>query len=443
LRANVNTDSQALAMVKLKMLPVWPARTNRQQPHPRIRYTQMSDFGTELARLMAARGLGVRELARMVPCNPGHISNLRSGKGRPSAELAEALDRSLDADGRLAVLAPEPAPRGHRRTWDGGTADDEIAALDFGRRAGATEVGAATVERLELAVDELATAYPGTPPATLLGRVRGYLGYTARLLDARTTLAEHRRLLVVGGWLSLLAATCLIDLHRDDAASAHLRTATQLADETGQAEIAAWCLETQAWQVLTSGDYRRAVDISQAAQRVAPRDGSAFIQATAQEGRAWARLGAVTETRGALARMEKLVSPLPMPDRPEHHYRYDPPKSHVYVATTLSWLGDPAAESMARQVLAEIDVSGTWPPRLRRVALAQLDLALALTKTGKHDESARVAMQAIGSGRLAPVDAPRVREIIRAVTERGLPEAAELAEAFPAARGEAGRPALP
>ena len=30
----------------------------------------MSDFGTELARLMAARGLGVRELARMVPCNP-------------------------------------------------------------------------------------------------------------------------------------------------------------------------------------------------------------------------------------------------------------------------------------------------------------------------------------------------------------------------------------
>ena len=40
----------------------------------------MSDFAAELTRLMAARGLGVRELARMVPCNPGHISNLRSGK---------------------------------------------------------------------------------------------------------------------------------------------------------------------------------------------------------------------------------------------------------------------------------------------------------------------------------------------------------------------------
>ena len=41
----------------------------------------MSDFGTELARLMTARGVGVRELARMVPCNPGHISNLRSRQG--------------------------------------------------------------------------------------------------------------------------------------------------------------------------------------------------------------------------------------------------------------------------------------------------------------------------------------------------------------------------
>jgi hypothetical protein len=80
-----------------------------------------------------------------------------------------------------------------------------------------------------------------------------YLRYVGRLLDARMTLAEHRRLLVVGGWLSLLAATTLIDLHRDQAAAAHLRTAAQLARESEHTEIAAWCLETQAWQVLTAG----------------------------------------------------------------------------------------------------------------------------------------------------------------------------------------------
>jgi transcriptional regulator with XRE-family HTH domain len=405
----------------------------------------MSDFGTELARLMTARGLGVRELARMVPCNPGHISNLRSGKARPSPELAQALDERLDAGGTLRVLAAGHAPRRRRAdaAWDDSAADDEINALELGRRAVASEVGISTVERLELAVDDLATAYPGTPPADLLGRVRAYLGYLGRLLDGRTTLAEHRRLLVTGGWLSLLAATCLIDLHRDHAASAHLRTAAQLAGETGHAEIGAWCLETQAWQVLTTGDYRRAVDISQAAQRVAPPGGSAFIQATAQEGRAWARLGAAPETRAALGRVETLVSPLPVPDRPEHHYRYDPAKSEAYTATTLAWLGDPAAEGYARQVLARLESTADGPLRPRRAASARLDLSLALIAAGQHDEAAGTALEAITSGRIVPSNYWRAREVIRAVAERGVPEAADLAEAYREACGDGGRPALP
>jgi transcriptional regulator with XRE-family HTH domain len=425
------------------MLLVWHRRGKRATALPATQDTQMNDFGTELARLMTARGVGVRELARMVPCNPGHISNLRSGKARPSAELAETLDERLAADGTLRALALQPAPRRCQpAAARDDSAADEIAALDLVRQAEASQVGSGTVEWLELAVDDLATAYPGTPAAVLLDRVRGYLGHVTRLLDAKATLAEHRRLLVVGGWLSLLAATTLIDLHRDHASAAHLRTAAQLARDTGHAEIAAWCLETQAWQVLTAGDYRRAADISQAAQQIAPKSGSAFIQATAQEGRAWARLGDVRQTRATLNRVEALVSPLPVPDRPEHHYRYDPPKAQFYVATTLSWLGDTAAEGIARQVLASIEAP-ELRPRPRRAALARLDLALALTAADKHDEAAGVALEAVTSGRLAPVDGRRAREIVLAVAERGVPEAAELAEAYRETCDEPGRPAQP
>jgi hypothetical protein len=93
-------------------------------------------------------------------------------------------------------------------------------------------------------VDDLAEAYPGTPAAALLDRVRGHLGYVTQLLDAKATLAEHRRLLVVGGWLSLLAATTLIDLYRDHASAAHLRTVAQLARETEHAELAEAYRET-------------------------------------------------------------------------------------------------------------------------------------------------------------------------------------------------------
>ena len=283
------------------------------------------------------------------------------------------------------------------------------------------------MERLELAADELAVAYPGTPPGELLGRVRAYLGYVGTLLDGRTTLAQHRRLLVMGGWLSLLAATTLIDLHRDHAAAAHLRTAAQLARETGHSEITAWCLETQAWQVLTARrlpqsarDLRgRPADRPEVRQRVHPGHRTGRTRLGPSRG--------ARETRAALGRVEALVSPLPVPDRPEHHYRYDPAKSEAYTATTLAWLGDPAAESYARHILARLESATNGPPRPRRAATARLDLSLALIASGRHDEAAGTALEAITSGRIVPSNYWRAREVIHAVAERGVPEAPELA----------------
>src|SRR5580692_8420724 len=74
----------------------------------------MSDFGRELTRLMAERGAGVRQLARALYVNPGHLSNLRNGNANPSAELADALDRHLGGGGRLAALARTQAARAPR-----------------------------------------------------------------------------------------------------------------------------------------------------------------------------------------------------------------------------------------------------------------------------------------------------------------------------------------
>ena len=55
----------------------------------------------------------------------------------------------------------------------------------------ATEAGSGTIERLELAVDALATAYPGTQRAELLGRVRAYLAYLgAAVISLRAGFPE-------------------------------------------------------------------------------------------------------------------------------------------------------------------------------------------------------------------------------------------------------------
>jgi hypothetical protein len=226
------------------------------------------------------------------------------------------------------------------------------------------------------------------------------------------------------------------------AAFTYLWTAAQLASETGHTEISAWCLETHAWQLLTAGDYKGAARVAQAAQAVAPRNGSAYIQATAQEGRAWARLAAGPEAYDALARTETLVASLEDPDHPEHHYHYDPAKSEAYVATTLSWLGDPAAGRYARHVLTRLEAGNGGPPRARRAASARLDLALALTNTSQLDEAAATTLHAVTSGLLVPSNYWRAEEVITVIDRRGLPEIRDLREAYGEYCRDA-KPALP
>jgi hypothetical protein len=221
-----------------------------------------------------------------------------------------------------------------------------------------------------------------------------------------------------------------IDVGQRHAATARLRTAASLARHAGHREIHAGCLETEAWRVLTDGHYARALELSRAAQAVAPAGGSAAIQATAQEGRALARLHRPSETYATIARVDKLVSPRARPERPEHHYRYDPEKSVSYTATTLAWLGDPAAERYAREIIARLapseDVT-TWP---RRVAAANLDLGLTLLVTDRLDEACDVTLRAISSGRVVPSNQWRAAEVVAAVEARDLPQATDLREAY-------------
>lgn len=215
--------------------------------------------------------------------------------------------------------------------------DGQLDAMELARRVDSSDVSDATLTRIEVAFDDLATAYSTMSPSELRPLVRRHVSYVGQLIEARKTLAQHRRLLVVGGRLTLLAATVQIDLRQRGTGDAHLSTARQLAKHAEHPEIMAWCLETRAWDRLTVGDFAAAARLSQQAQAAAPPGSSAHIQATAQEGRAWARMGRVAETHDALSRTARLVGPLGVPERPEHHYQYDPGKALAYVATTLSW----------------------------------------------------------------------------------------------------------
>jgi hypothetical protein len=320
------------------------------------------DFSALVSALMVERDMSLRGLAREIPINQGQLSRVLNRVRPPSQKVAARCDE-IFGTGDLLAQAAERTRSDVRQVrlaasasvgtdaaaqvLSGGDLDAELVAVELARRIEASDVGDATLDRLEGIADALAMAYAGTPPQQLLPRVRRHLGYVAHLVEARQTLEQQRRLLVAGGWLSLLAATLHIDLRQGRAAHAWLVTAEQLAGSAGHDEIRAWCYETRAWQVLTDGRYRDALTLAQRAQASALTGSSAHIQATAQEGRAWARMGRPAETRDALARVARLAGNLTTPDHPEHHYRYDPAKAISYTATTLAWVGDPAAEGFA------------------------------------------------------------------------------------------------
>jgi Helix-turn-helix domain len=75
----------------------------------------MSNFGDELRCLLAVQGVSLREAARRVPCDSGHLSKLASGQKRPSRAMAERLDDVLGANGALVSLMPTPPAGGQAR----------------------------------------------------------------------------------------------------------------------------------------------------------------------------------------------------------------------------------------------------------------------------------------------------------------------------------------
>ncbi|EGX55933.1 XRE family transcriptional regulator [Streptomyces zinciresistens K42] len=375
----------------------------------------MNDFSDAVRKSLREQGKSLRGTAKALHYDVSYLSRALNGKQAPSPELIQALNEYLGLSLEVESATPH---------------DDEMDAWELARRVQASDVGSTTLERLERTFDDLAMAYPKSDPEDLLRKVRKHSAYVLKLLDAKKTLSEHRRLLVIGGWLSLLGATVHIDLMQDDAATARLETAATLAREAGYLEIEAWCYETEAWRVLTDGDYVRAAELSRAAQEIAPAGTSAMIQATAQEGRAHARLGNASETYSAIERVQDMSAVLGIPDTPEHHYRYDPAKSLSYTATTLAWLGDSAAEPYAREVIKRLSPSDDvtkWP---RRVASANIDLALVLLKENRLDEACDSAQKAILSGRVVPSNHWRALEVVKAVEARQLPESADLREAY-------------
>jgi tetratricopeptide (TPR) repeat protein len=382
------------------------------------------------------------ELGRRISYDGSTVGAVERGVLRPDVKFIEACERELAAGGvlqamfaramrewdewdRLGVRPPTaslPPPAelvdDPSQLQDAGFLDGYADAAGQGFLSETPRLHLGALQDAQQAVDRLRREYSSIRPSVLLPRAQRRLAQLDGFLEGRLTLAQHRELLVVRGWLSLLMAALRFDLGDREAAEISRDAALSLGREADHPEIVAWAFETPAWFALADRRLRDAIDLAQAGQEVAPADRSVIVATTLQEARAWARLGAGQEAERAIRQAEAALAKLPEPANPQDHFVFDPPKVSFYLATCYVWLHEPArAEEHARHVMKGNGdpASRNWWPT--RVGTARIELALAFAQQGRIDEAARTGADVLSADFLRRSTVWRAGELDKVLRE--------------------------
>lgn len=139
-----------------------------------------------------------------------------------------------------AAFFPMPYKRSLESELLNGTGLDSLEVIS---RLRASDVSAATLDALRIAADRLCCEYPHIPPGQLHLEGLAWLRRIAGLLDGRLTLAQHREVLSIAGWVTLLVGCVEYDMGRRQEAEATRQAAKSLGQESGDTHIEAWAHE--------------------------------------------------------------------------------------------------------------------------------------------------------------------------------------------------------
>lgn len=234
-------------------------------------------FGAELRRLRIAAGLTLTQLAALVHYSKGQLSKIETGRKRPSVEVARLCDTVLGAQGSLAALVPtDPArmPASHRfPVYEGSGALSSVqhelsptgSSTPPSRRQ-VIAVGAASVLSAGALEPQQATA--GPHEGTLLGTYRVLLDQYRRIGQmsppdvlvpvlaeqtralttqaARTGPRTARELLALAARFAEYTGWLAQETGDDNAALRWTAHAVELADASGDQDLASYALVRRA-----------------------------------------------------------------------------------------------------------------------------------------------------------------------------------------------------
>jgi tetratricopeptide (TPR) repeat protein len=366
------------------------------QKIPNIQLRAWRD-SNHLTRVEMADALNRTDTGRQarLNCDEKRLARWETGEVLwPHAIYRRALQELTGRDAEGLGFVP-PHRRGERPLLVGAVvprdalqAEAEIFdTLELTRLAEISDIGTGTIESLNETADLLCRAYPSTPAATLRDRTKRRLQHVIRLLGGRSTLDQHRELLVVAAWLAVLLGCLHYDLGEREEAEAARQAAYQWAKQAGHAELMGWAFEMSAWFALVEGRYEQLIEFAQAGQAIAGT-GSAGVQLILQEAKGWSRLGDHKQADAALTRGAEMLGRMPVPAHPEHHFVFDHTKWIFYASSCFVWLGDnDRTEEHAAEVIAKHARPDGTSNAPMRTAQARMNLGIVAARCGQLDQA--------------------------------------------------------
>jgi transcriptional regulator with XRE-family HTH domain len=219
----------------------------------------MTDFGAELRRLLAERGMSLNELARRSNYDPGYLSKVGSGQKRATAAVAARLDDVLGAGGSLSALADDGP------LFNGGLSPDRRERIEWARQHPGRP-DAAVAESLAVVLDAQRHAEDALGSAAVMRAVLAQLDVTEDLVREARGPARPALVHVAGQWAQF-AGWLQASTGHHDKASARLSQALQWAVEAGEVNLISEVLSFQGHAAYIAGHPGPVIGLSQAAQR--------------------------------------------------------------------------------------------------------------------------------------------------------------------------------
>ncbi|GAB3284217.1 helix-turn-helix domain-containing protein [Kineosporia babensis] len=189
-------------------------------------------FGAQLRQLRTQRGLSLSKLGQLVHTGGDLLGKIEKAQRRATPELIEALDAELGADGSLILAAPAT------RLSKGTSPPLDFLKLMPGGRV-AMDPAIAGLREMLRGLRQVDHAL-GSGPA--LAIVRAQLHVADAILLAASNEAERRSALAVVAELHQLAGWMHFDRGELAPAESALTRARSMAEEAGQADLAAYVL---------------------------------------------------------------------------------------------------------------------------------------------------------------------------------------------------------